>query len=109
MILKLHGHLSYIDKYAKLHCTYIEEGDAYGKLAKHITEGNHPYNEREFSVTLPKKVPEDIVAKVGLDCIIYVKLHPYNFTSRLEKNLGEQVIGTKLILIDIKVDPKYLQ
>ena len=107
MILKLHGHLSYIDKYSKLKCTYIEEGDAHGKLSKHITEGNLPYNDTEFTVMIPVPAPEDIVAKIGLDCILYVKLTYYNFTSRLEKNRGEKVTGTKLVLVDILVDPKY--
>lgn len=108
MILKLHGHLSYIDKYSKLKCTYIEEGDAHGKLSKHITDGNLPYNDTEFTVTIPAKtIPEDIVAKIGLDCILYVKLTTYNFNSRLEKNRGEKVTGTKLVLMDILVDPKY--
>lgn len=101
--LRITGHFSYIDKYNRLKFTFLED-DTASKLAAHC-KGTLPYSDEGFSICLPKqiKTPQpDIKAKVGLDCTIHVKLIYYEFVSKLEKNFGEKVSGTQLVLDNIR-------
>jgi hypothetical protein len=103
MILKLIAHFSYIDDYNRLKFTYLEGTKE--RLAIHCTT---PLPDDEFSVMLSKSthIPEDIKSLIGLDCTIYVKLTNYNFVSKLKKNFGEKVVGTRLTLNDIRAGIK---
>ncbi len=109
MELKLDGHFSYIDKFNKLKFTYIEDDPNNDptkiKLIQHCQGNTLPYTDADFTVTLPKMyktAPTDIQGKVGLDCTLRVKLTPYKFKSKLEHNLGEEILGSTLVLVDIK-------
>lgn len=100
-MLRITGHFSYVDKYNKLVFTWLED-DSRAKLANHC-EGNMPFDNDGYTVSLPmKQVPADIRAKVGLDCTLHVKLTKYDFVSKLERNYGERVNGTKLTLLNIR-------
>lgn len=103
MELKLLGHLSYIDKYNRLKFTYLDES-ARQKLEQHCKSPAVgqllPYNNEEFTVAGIKN-NEDIKQFIGLDCIIKIKLVPYSFISKFDKNKGDHIVGTRLILTDI--------
>lgn len=99
-MLKLYGHFSYVDKYNKMKFLYIDD-ETREKLQR------AGYNkDKEFTVSTPHITP-DIIAKVGLKCIIYVKVKSYNFTSSAQHNKGEKITGVSLILDDIQVDGIY--
>jgi len=101
MELSLVGHLSYV-KYGKLHFTWLDEADeTSGKLSK---IAGLPHNTEGFSVSMPKSyktIPSDIISMVGLDCKIKVKVVKYSLISKLERNRGERVTGSTLVLRDI--------
>lgn len=103
--LRLNGHFSYIDKFDKLKFTYIDESTK-EKLILHCIGSNKPYRDDEFTVSLPKNIkkpPQDIRDKIGLDCVVHVKLHKYSLVSKLESNPGETVDGVQLILSNIRL------
>jgi len=113
-MLHLKGHFSYIDKYSKLKFLFLEYDQLHGvnstwqKLMnvtmQYDTEVSKPFTDKEFTVTMPKyiKITPDIVAMVGLECDVWVKITKFDFVSKLEKNKGDHVIGFTLVLDDIK-------
>ncbi len=117
MALRFDGHLSYIDKFNRLKFTFL---DTYtkDKLATACAQKSSgplqvvhhcPYTSKEFTVVMPPAVElaDDIRQLVGLDCIIYVKVIPYAFASKLAAIKGEKVHGVKLVLENIHKHPKY--
>jgi hypothetical protein len=101
MELRLQGRLSYIDKFNKLKFSYIDEMTL-EKLQQHCLGTAFPYTVDDFTVSGLKYIPNDIKQLIGYDCMIRVKLHKYDFVSKLEANLGDQVTGFQLYLIDCK-------
>lgn len=102
MELSLIGHLSYI-KYGKLHFTWLDEAadETSQKLSK---IPGLPHNTEGFTVAMPKSyktIPSDIISMVGLDCKIKVKVVKYSLISKLERNRGERITGSTLVLRDI--------
>lgn len=110
--LKLEGRLSFIDKYKKLHFVWTVDQPKYvAKLNKKCPDGVKPWTKRGFIVSPPpniKTIPDDIKSRIGLDCIVYVSISQYDFVSNLEKNKGERISGSRLILSNIYSHPKYL-
>jgi hypothetical protein len=116
MELRLQGHLSRI-QYGKLRFTYLRcdtrdtyhtyTDDTKHKLERHCGVEHVPYDAAEFTVCLPSEYknspPADIMALVGLDCTLLVRVIPYKFISRLAANAGQQVNGTRLVLQDISM------
>lgn len=101
--IKLYGHFSFIDKYRRLKFVWTDD-ESRSKLDRNCPDGVKPFDEEGFTVVLSKfikKIPVDILSKVGLDCTIYVKCTRYDFVSKLEKNYGERVQGTYLVLENI--------
>lgn len=106
MELRLDGHFSYIDQYNKLKFTFLDEDLATReKLLKHCTDvgAQTPFTASDFTVNMRRgmRITDDIRMLVGLDCTIHVRLKPYSFTSKLDKNRGEKVHGMQLILTNI--------
>ena len=102
-MLRLQGHFSYIDKYNKLKFTFLDD-ETKDKLTNHCS-GKLPFDDEGFTITLPKHIrqpQDDIKGLVGLDCIIHVKITKYDFKSKLEKNFGERVTGTQIVLDNIR-------
>ncbi|SIP85976.1 Hypothetical protein PACV_261 [Pacmanvirus A23] len=103
-MLKLKGHFSYIDKYSKLKFLWLDD-ESKAKLARQAADGNKPFDDEGFSVSLSKSIkapPDDIKAMVGLECDVYIRLNRYNFISKLGKNKGDRVSGTQLILVNLE-------
>lgn len=101
MILRLKGHFSYIDRYNQLKFIFIDDKSKF-KLLSHCIADRVPFTDSEFTIKILTQPPaEDICDKVGLECIVHVKLKPYKFISRLDRNNGELVSGISLILMDI--------
>ena len=110
MKLTLRGYVSIIDKYGKVFFTYINDyddanklDDTYNKLCKNIVDdGDYriPYNKKEFWAISGK---QSYLYKnlLGRQVNINVKVVKYNFTSKLEDNLGEEIHGYKLNIIDL--------
>lgn len=108
MELRLEGILSYKDKFNRLKFVFIDDIDQSDKtrqkLITYCQNEYKPFDTEEFTVTLPKhshNIPDDITNLIGLRCVVYVKLTIYSFVSKLEKNAGEKIKGTQLVLKDI--------
>lgn len=99
--LHLHGFFSYVDKYGKLRFLWNDDTkkNNIDKLAR-VCKGNLPYTDKGFTVTLPQDLPLPTFA-CGSPCEVYVKTRQYKFTSKMEKNYGDIVSGTKLILTNV--------
>ena len=110
MKLCLKGYLSIIDKYGKIFISYINDfdelgnfDDTYDKLKKNLKDNDNirlPYNNKEFWVIAGKK-SNYCKELLGRQVYINVMASKYNFISKLEDNLGEEISGYKLSLIDI--------
>lgn len=108
MELRLDGHFSYIDQYNKLKFTFLDEdATTREKLINHCMprEDNvhKPFTASDFTITMQRgmRITDDIRMLVGLDCSVYVRLKPYSFVSKLDKNRGEKVQGIQLVLTNI--------
>jgi len=113
--MRLEAHFSYIDG-QKLKFTYNDHVDGRSKVHDKIVDNcpdnmtHKPYSGTSFTVHLSsqfKEIPHDIQDKVGLDCILHVNIKTNIFTSKYKANIGEAVISTKLVLIDITPHKKY--
>jgi hypothetical protein len=95
MELRLNCHISYIDKYNKIHLLPLDN-DTREKLYTHCN-----INAREFVVSVPKYIHciDDIRALVGLECAVYVNVQYYNFKSKFHDN--QTVAGQRMILSNI--------
>ena len=101
-MLSLRGRLSHIDKYGKLVFTCADASTKY-KLSRACRGDVKPFDGDKFYCFLAQKsIPDDIKELVGQDCVLKVKTLHYNFVSKLERNLGERVSGTRLRIVDIQ-------
>ncbi len=111
-MLHLEGHLSYIDKFARLKFTFDKDTDTARKLSNLSTRDDshhYPFTSKEFTVLMPPaaEVTDDIRELIGLDCNVQVKVSTYSFTSKIARTKGTKINGTKFILSDISKHPKY--
>ena len=111
--MKLKGYLSIVDKYGKLHFTYLPNEDETGKkdnthskltqiLEKHVQNGRIvPFDNDGFYVKIRKNDIEMYQMLIGRQVNVKVKMYEYNFKSKLQDNYGEFISGVGFNLIEL--------
>lgn len=100
--LRLYAMFSHIDQYSRMWFTLLDEhgDDSRAKLER----AGAALDGDLFSVAMPGRgaIPADVAALAGRRVSVVVRVQPYSFVSKLERNRGQRVTGVRLTLSDIE-------
>ena len=98
------GHLDIIDKFGKLHFSYLEDDITKNRFFKYLKrpEGSLlPYNDTNFWI-VPPRVDDEMRSLVGVELVLEVKPVDFCLNSKFQHHKVEVISGIKFKLIGFK-------
>ena len=96
-LIKVSAHFGEIDKWGN-GIFHLLDGSSIEKVNKHLSGDCTPIRGSRIVCKLP---PGINFTYVGLRYIVTLRCKYYKFTSNMDKNKGELITGTKLIVSDL--------